>query len=934
VISVRTFRRTLSLALATALLAAATASARPVTSPALRAVDAGNPIPGHIPTEDLPGVGTVIDVFLEGAVGVAELEGLGVVIGSRLPNGVMTAKVPVALLDELRELPGLTRLQAAYRLNKHHNASVPNTKVTPNYWTASPPNFTGEAGEDVIVGIVDSGLDWSHPDFDNPDGTTRILEIWDQNVAGTPPPGFAYGTRWTAAQIDGGTCTHTDVDGHGTHVAGSAAGDGSHTGNGQPANVFIGMAPRADIIGVATNFNTSGVVDGVNYIFQRAAALGKPAVVNLSLGGQFGAHDGTETFDTAIDALTGPGKIVVASAGNEGNQSLHAEQLVPAGPAQTVTFSVPAYTANGGAANDYVIIDAYYQGSNNMSVTLTSPGPSPVTVGPVTLGNVGANAASLAGNIYVENGATPSPSGDNNVYIQIYDSNSARPPRQGTWTITLTPVSTTPSTEIDLWMAGFLLGNAGVVPIFTSDVDNAELIGSPGTATEVVTVGAFTTKQSWPSIDGNSYSFVGSTPPGTLAGFSSPGPRRDGVQKPDISAPGTAIVSARSTATPGIPNALIHPDGVHWTQQGTSMSAPHVTGGVALYLADDPTMTPADVKAKLYADAVTDGNTGAVPNKDWGYGKLRMLRDDMTPPTVTVTHPNGGESFDIGDNVNITWTASDNIGVTAIDIEFSDDNGAAWTTVATGEANDGTYPWVVPNTVTVLGLIRVTARDAATNSASDVSNANFSITDGTPPTVTVLAPNGGESFVEGGMTQITWNASDDIGVVGIDLEYSDNNGGSWTTIALGEANDGTFDWTIPAVTTTQALVRVTAHDQANATSDVSDAVFNITLLSGTPDAAVLLTRPVILQNRPNPFASPAGTSIGFGLPARGTVSIRIYSPAGELVRTLASGEYDAGWNEVVWDGRSDTGQSVASGLYLYRFQSGSVVTTRRMILTK
>ena len=164
--------------------------------------------------------------------------------------------------------------------------------------------FAGNAGTNIILGEVDTGIDWTSSDFKNPDGTTRILNIWDQNVPGTPPASFSYGTEWTAAQINAGTCTHHDIYGHGTHVMGTAAGNGSATGNGQPAFQFMGMAPRADIIVVATDFTTASILDGVNYIFQKAAAAGKNAVVNLSLGTQYGAHDGSEVFDTAIDAMT------------------------------------------------------------------------------------------------------------------------------------------------------------------------------------------------------------------------------------------------------------------------------------------------------------------------------------------------------------------------------------------------------------------------------------------------------------------------------------------------------------------------------------------------------------------------------------------------------------------------------------------------------
>lgn len=705
-------------------------SARPVISPALRGLDSESaPLIRQVSSE-IPGKGTCVDLFLQGTVDEAALLERGVLIGSRLPNGIMTAKVPLGNLDRLMTVPGLERISAAHRLHLNTDLSVDATSASPVYWNSVPPNFTGNAGAGVIVGIVDTGIDWTHGDFKNPDGSTRILYLWDQNDAiGPNPAGFPTGTEWTEADINAGIPRQVDNVGHGSHVAGTAAGDGSATGNGQPADRFIGMAPRADIIFVASNFSTAGVVDAVSYIFQKATALGQNAVVNLSLGTQYGAHDGTETFDLAMSSLCGAGRIVVASAGNEGNQALHAEQLVPPGGPQTVTFTVPTYTARGGASNDIIIVDAYYPASANMSVTLTSPGPTPVVLGPIAKGASLNNAASLAGNLYVENGTTPSPGGDVNVYIQIYDSVSSRPPRIGNWTVTLTPVSTTASTEIDLWHADHQLGTLGVVPLFMTDVDEAELVGSPGSATQVIAVGAYTTKQVWPSIDNNNYSFQGSTGVGTVAGFSSPGPNRNNATKPDITAPGTAIVSVLAS-TVLAPAALKNPDGVHWTQQGTSMASPHVAGAVALLLAETPGLTPAQVKTRLAADALVDGFTGAVPNNLWGPGKLRM-----------------------------------------------------------------------------------TAATSADNYVPDV-----------------------------------------------------------------------------------------------------------------------LSRPVLLQNRPNPF-NPT-TRIGFTLPAPGHVTLRVYSLEGRLVRTLVDDPRAAGPNEAVWDGRADDGTPSASGVYFYRFESGSTVETRRLVLSK
>ena len=190
----------------------------------------------------------------------------------------------------------------------------------------------GAKGKNVIVGIVDSGIDWCHPDFIDPDtGTSRILYLWDQTLSpqageSSPSP-YGYGVEYDQNIINSAllTCNHNlvrekDDEGHGTHVAGTAAGNGEAS-----QGKYTGAAPQAKIIFVKTTFSDADIMDGVSYIFEKAAQLGMPAVVNLSLGGHAGPHDGTSLLSQALDQLSGEGKIVVVAAGNEGGDSVHAQ---------------------------------------------------------------------------------------------------------------------------------------------------------------------------------------------------------------------------------------------------------------------------------------------------------------------------------------------------------------------------------------------------------------------------------------------------------------------------------------------------------------------------------------------------------------------------------------------------------------------------------
>jgi Bacterial Ig domain len=211
---------------------------------------------------------------------------------------------------------------------------------------------------------------------------------------------------------------------------------------------------------------------------------------------------------------------------------------------------------------------------------------------------------------------------------------------------------------------------------------------------------------------------------------------------------------------------------------------------------------------------------------------------DVTPPTAILTAPNGGETWTAGTTRIIAWTATDNVGVTAVDLYYSTDGGDNFTTIATGLANSGTYAWAVPNTPTPTAVVRVVAYDLAGNSGFDVSNATFTIAapDTSAPTVTVTSPNGGESWAAGSVHNITWTATDDVGVTSVDLFYSTDGGNNFTTIATGLANTGSYAWTVPNAPTINGFVKVVAHDgSGNTGQDLSNAAFTISAPVGNPN---------------------------------------------------------------------------------------------------
>src|SRR5690606_14653229 len=162
-------------------------------------------------------------------------------------------------------------------------------------------------GEGVLVGIIDTGLELQHPDFQDSTGRTRVLRYWDQGFDYDPwltPAGFGYGQAWDSTQINAGECPAVDPlnqYGHGTTVAAAAAANNNGNGHCQ------GVAPKADLLIVANAMDhpnwSSSVVDAVRYIVEQAAALGRPVAINLSLGSYFGSHDGLDPAALMIDQL-------------------------------------------------------------------------------------------------------------------------------------------------------------------------------------------------------------------------------------------------------------------------------------------------------------------------------------------------------------------------------------------------------------------------------------------------------------------------------------------------------------------------------------------------------------------------------------------------------------------------------------------------------
>jgi len=565
-----------------------------------------------------------IDLILEGPVDRAALEALGVEVNTQIA-GMTTARAPLGLLPAILNAPGLTRVSAANPVYPMLDVSTLEIDADA-VWGAKPPVFTGASGKGVVVGIIDTGLDTRHADFRDAQNKTRVKYAWNQTALGTKPAGFTYGAEFNSAEIDAGTAIVSDSDGHGTHVTGIAAGNGRATGNAQPAYQYVGVAPEADLVIVQITPIESALVDAVNYIFQKAALMGKKAVVNLSWSSGFGPRDGSGSLDAGISALTGPGRLVSAAAGNYGNLAVHGRcNIASANQSASVQFVIPTFTPSLDV--EYVAIEGWHDLGGVFDVKLTSPGGI-VTPVVATGGNSG-DMLTADGRIYLENDVQVTPKAKR-LYAYIREYNTTVP-KSGTWTLTVTRKSGSSTGIADFWVSTWKLGTT-TSPSFTGTaLDQTHTVTSPATGDSVISAGAYSTKVRWTNGTGGTSLYSGNPVVGQVANFSSQGPRRDGAVCPTLVAPGYGVSAALSaTVAPQTSTTWMMPDLVHRIRYGTSAAAAHVTGALALMLQTDPTLTPSKARLALSRQARTDTYTGAVPNVNYGYGKLDLLSGGAT----------------------------------------------------------------------------------------------------------------------------------------------------------------------------------------------------------------------------------------------------------------------------------------------------------------
>ena len=485
------------------------------------------------------------------------------IIVTELLNNYGILQLPAKLVDVIASEDVITYMEKPKRLffevTEGRRASCINTLQT---------RESGLTGRGTLVGVIDSGIDYAHPDFRNPDGSTRIVALWDQTISSiasatntntslqntipASPAGYSLGTLYLQDTINEALntdspetryaiCPSQDLSGHGTHVTGIAASNG-RASNGR----YRGIAYEADLLIVklgtpgANSFpSTSLLMMGIDFCVRESLRLNIPLALNLSFGNTYGSHSGNSLLETYLDSVSELGRIsIIVGSGNEGASNGHVDGILVEGSIETIQFSVSDYTPN-------LSIQLWKNYWDEFNVQILPPTGNALLL-PTLTGSWRYRFRET--DLYSYQGDPTPYTPFQEIYLDFLPASTYLTP--GIWTIRLIPQQIRnglwnmwmPSSAIRNQATGFLLPT----PDTTLTI--------PSTASRVITVGAYDSRQ-------NTYA------PFSGRGFT----WNNQFVKPDLVAPGVDIISCS-------------PGGGYETRTGTSMATPFVTGTASLLL--------------------------------------------------------------------------------------------------------------------------------------------------------------------------------------------------------------------------------------------------------------------------------------------------------------------------------------------------------------
>ena len=504
--------------------------------------------------------------------------------------------LPESMLDEYSRRPQIEFIEKPTRLYFEDLFSKEASCIT--QVQRDEPGNLRLTGRGVLIGIVDSGVDYRHPAFLTADGKSRILRLWDQSIPGNPPEGYATGTEYTNEEINEALSLSVqegrrlvpseDGSGHGTAVLGVAAGSDFSRGA-----VNRGVAYESDLLVVKMGIprqdsfpRTTELMQGVDYLVRQAIRLGRPIALNLSFGNNYGSHRGDSLLETYLDNVSGMGKnVICVGMGNNGNDALHTGGKLSPGEIQEIELGV-------GAFEPTLNVQLWKNYEDEMEIYLEHPAGE--RVGPLfeTLGAQRWQAGNTELLIYY---GKPAPYHvTQEIYVDFLPQDEKTPyVDSGVWKIILA-ARNIKNGEYFLWLPGGKTLNPGTAFYLPRPQGTLTI---PATARRVISVGAYDARQN------------------TYADFSGRGCRALPYPKPDLAAPGVDIYAPR-------------PGGGYAAFTGTSFSTPFVTGAAALLMEwgiirrNDPYLYGEKLKAYLRRGAKALQGSEKLPNDLIGWGRL------------------------------------------------------------------------------------------------------------------------------------------------------------------------------------------------------------------------------------------------------------------------------------------------------------------------
>lgn len=489
----------------------------------------------------------------------------------------------------------------------------------------------GLDGEGVIVAMIERGIDYTHPDFIDANGKTRIAYIYDMlNSSGANAPGNPYdvGTIFTRAQIDaaltaGTPLGSTDRFGHGTACTGIAAGDGS----GMAGAPYRGAAPGATIIAVKVThdaFPATGSLAGqagfynpvflpiaIQFVKDKSIELGLPVVALANLGSIGGPTDGSSEISRAMEAFgDGPGRVFICGSGDDGGNLNRAADTLAQGEVSELMIKK--------AAAGNLRLEVWYSGDDRLGVSITRPNGASTGALFTPANNTTSSIQNLSGIMYYHRGSEVDFVGSDNGQRQIMIDISAD---TGTYIVHLTGNTIVDGTYFaSLNPSVFYNENR-----FLNHIYPKASINDFASAFNILVPTDYVFDTTYTDLDGIQRNRGGQGAIGDLWIGSSAGPTLDGRLGVDIAVPGELSFGAYSPDTYYSQfrfNMAQGSNGLYGLQNAVSGAAPTLVGVVALMLEVNPMLTTEEVRTILHETARSDAFTGTTPNPSWGYGKL------------------------------------------------------------------------------------------------------------------------------------------------------------------------------------------------------------------------------------------------------------------------------------------------------------------------